>query len=312
MNHFLLFVSSLLLSILFIILFKKIGKKYNFCDETGEDRLKIHQQPIPYLGGLSIFLTSSIILLVVGFWNNFFLSQIFGFILSGGIIIILGLWDDFKLKKGKPRLFLKLFSQFLSALIIFLVLTSIGLNFNLGLMPFFIFLLFAFYLIGAMNAMNMEDGVDGLAGSLALISFIGFIILSIILGNSLILIIGLIFSGAILGFLLYNWHPASIFMGDNGSHFLGFSLVVLAIIFTGHPFYNFKWFITPLFIIGLPLIEVIWAIIRRIAKGKSPFLGDRSHLYDKLDQKGLTIPQTVLICCSIQVILVISGILIIL
>jgi len=290
---------------------RKLGLKYHLCDEPAEDRLKIHTEPIPYLGGVGIFLTMVIILLIAIFLKKISLSQMIGFILSGGLIIFLGLWDDFKLKRGKPRPLLKLLSQSLLALVVFLILIKFDINLQFSINPILLILAGVFYLVGAMNAMNMEDGVNGLAGALVGVSFLGFVVLSLITGNSLALIFSLILIGSVLGFLIYNWEPASIFMGDNGSHFLGFSLVVLAIIFTGHPPYNFKWFIGPILMIGLPIVDAVWAIIRRVASGKSPFLGDRGHLYDRLYQKGLSIPQTVLICCLIQAILVAAGILLV-
>jgi UDP-GlcNAc:undecaprenyl-phosphate GlcNAc-1-phosphate transferase len=116
--------------------------------------------------------------------------------------------------------------------------------------------------------------------------------------------------GAIIGFLISNWNPASIFMGDNGSHFLGFSLALLAIIFSGHPIYNFKAFIGPILIIGWPIIDAGWAILRRISKGQSPLQGDRGHLYDRLSDKGLSTKKTVLLCSLVQVIIVGVGVMI--
>jgi len=139
-----------------------------------------------------------------------------------------------------------------------------------------------------MNALNMQDGLDGLAGGITAISLIGFLILSILSSTTLPLILSLALLGGIIGFLVYNWNPASIFMGDNGSHFLGFSLAILAIMFSGHPIYNLKQFIGPMLIIGLPIIDASWAIIRRVSKGQSPMQGDRGHLYDRLRQKGLS------------------------
>jgi len=310
MDYFLLLLFSFILSIILIPFLKKLGIKYHFCDEPGEDRLKIHSKPIPYLGGVGIFLVVVIFLIIAGFLNKISGYQIIGITLGGGIIILLGLWDDFKLKKGKPRPLLKLFGQSLSAFLVFFILVKIGINIHFSINQILIVLLGIFYLIGAMNAMNMEDGIDGLAGGLAITSLIGFTILSLIMMNSLALLFSLILIGAIGGFLVYNLHPASIFMGDNGSHFLGFCLVVLAIIFTSHPVFNFKQFIGPILIIGLPVVDAAWAIFRRLAKRKSPFQGDRSHLYDRLHQKGLSIKKTVLLCYGIQIIIVGVGVII--
>jgi len=311
MNYLIIIIVVFPVSIILNYFFKKIGKKYNLCDEAGRDRLKIHTQPIPYLGGVAVFLSSLTSLFII---NTLIIkipwTPIIGFSISGLIVIVLGLWDDIKLKKQKPRPLLRLTGQIVSAFIIFLILINMGINFDFSIN--FILLLFisVFYYVGAMNAMNMEDGINGLAGSLALISFIGFALLSIISNNPLALILSLSLAGATLGFLFYNWDPASIFMGDSGSHFLGFSLVVLAILFTRNPLDNWQWFVAPLFIIGLPIIEAAAAILRRLIRGQSPFLGDRKHLYDLLHQKGLTIKQTVLVCCFIQTTIVTVGLII--
>lgn len=310
MDYFLLLTFSFIVSIILMPFLKNLGIKYHLCDEPGKDRLKIHSSPISYLGGVGIFSIMVIMLIIASFLKKFSSPQIIGLILSGGIIVILGLWDDFKLKKGKPRPLLRLFGQSLSAFLVFFILIKIGINLQFPVNPILIVLVGVFYLVGAMNAMNMEDGIDGLAGGLTVISLIGFTVLSLTTINLLALFFSLVLIGAILGFLIYNWHPASIFMGDNGSHFLGFSLAILAIMFTGHPFYNFKWFIGPILIIGLPVIDAGWAIIRRLIKSKSPFQGDRGHLYDRLHQKGLSVTKTVLISYGIQIIIVASGVLI--
>jgi UDP-GlcNAc:undecaprenyl-phosphate GlcNAc-1-phosphate transferase len=99
-------------------------------------------------------------------------------------------------------------------------------------------------------------------------------------------------------------------MGDNGSHFLGFLLAILAIMFTGHPLYSFNRFLAPILIIGWPIIDATWAIIRRVSQGKSPFSGDRGHLYDRLHLKGLSIKKTVLICYGVQAIIVGIGVIV--
>jgi len=311
MGYFLLLLFSFVFSIILMPVLRNLGIKYHFCDEPKEDKLKIHTKPIPYLGGIGIFLTMTLGLLLASIFQKILLMQTIGLITSGGIIIALGLWDDFKLKRGKPRPLLKLFIQFLAALFVSFILIKTGINLQFFSYQLLIILISIFYLILVMNAINMEDGMNGLAGGLVIISSLGFVILSLLMSNSLALIFSLMLAGSVLGFLIYNWNPASIFMGDNGSHFLGFSLVILTIIFIGHPFYNLKWFIAPIFIVGLPIIEVGLTIIRRVTKSKSPLMGDRLHLYDRLHQKGLTIPQTALICYMIQAILVISGILII-
>jgi len=309
MTYYILFTISFIVSVVSIYFLRKFAVNKHLYDEPGE--LKIHQKPIPYLGGIGIFLGFVIGLIVARLFHQISGLQATGVIIGSIIILFIGLFDDLKWKKnGQP--FLKLFVQFVAGFFIVLILIKIGVNFHFSIYPVLGAIIAGFYIIGAMNAINVDDGMDGLAGGMVGISLIGFIIISLQNPNNLFpLTISIALLGAIIGFLLYNWRPASIFMGDNGSHFLGFCLAVLAIMFTGHPVYNLKQFVGPILIIGFPIIDIAWAVIRRLIKGKSPFSRDRNYLYDQIHFKlGFSIPKTVLTCYSFQLILVIVGILI--
>ena len=298
-----------MVSFIVIPALRNFGIKKHFCDEPDGNALKIHKKPIPYLGGVGIFLGFVFGLIFARLFHQISGIQATGIIIGSIVILFLGFWDDLKWTKlGNPLL--KLCCQFLAGALIVFILTKIGVNFKFSLSPIICGLVAGFYIVGAMNALNMQDGLDGLAGGVTAISLIGFIILSILNSVTFSLILCLALLGGILGFLVYNWNPASIFMGDSGSHFLGFSLAILAIIFSGHPVYNLKEFIGPILIIGLPIIDATWAIIRRVSKGQSPMQGDRGHLYDRLRQKGLSTKKTVLICYAVQIIIVGVGVMI--
>lgn len=300
---------SFIFSTIAIPVLRKFGIKKHFCDEPGGDKLKIHKKPIPYLGGIGIFFGFVLGLIFARLFHQISGLQATGIIIGSIVILFLGFWDDLKWKQfGNP--ILKLVYQLLAGSFIVLILIKIGVNFNFSISALIAAVIAGFYIIGTMNAINMQDGIDGLAGGIIAISLIGFIYLSIIQENVFALIVSLSLLGGILGFLIYNWHPASIFMGDNGSHFLGFLIAVLAIMFTGHPLYNLKQFIGPILIIGLPIFDTALAIIRRLLKKTSPFQGDRDHLYDKLNQKGLSTKKTVLIYYAVQIIIVTGGIII--
>ena len=304
---YLIILISFIASVIAIPILRNLGIKKHFCDKPGE--LKIHKKPIPYLGGVGIFLGFTFGLIFARLFHQISGLQAFGVIIGSIVILFLGFWDDLKWKQfGNP--ILKLLCQFLAGIFIVLILIKIGVNFNFSIYPTLAAIIAGFYIVGAMNTINMQDGIDGLAGGLVCISLIGFIYLSVIQGNIFALILSLSLLGGVLGFLKYNWHPASIFMGDNGSHFLGFLTAILAIMFSGHPLYNLKQFIGPILIIGLPIIDTGWAIIRRLSRGKSPFSGDRGHLYDRLHQKGLSIKKTVFICYAVQIIIVGAGVII--
>ncbi|MCD6096772.1 undecaprenyl/decaprenyl-phosphate alpha-N-acetylglucosaminyl 1-phosphate transferase [bacterium] len=302
----LLLLISLIISSIAIPILQNFGIKKHLCDDPTGDVLKVHKKPIPYLGGIGIFLGLSSGLITARLFHQVSGLQAAGIIIGSIIILFLGFWDDLKWKKNSHPL-IKLLCQFIAGFLIIFILLEIGVNFHFSINPILGALISAFYIVGAMNAINMQDGLDGIAGGVVGISLIAFSLLSFLSNNTFALILSLSLLGGVIGFLLYNWHPASIFMGDNGSHFLGFSLAVLAIMFTGHPIYNFPKFIGPVLIIGLPVLDTTWAIIRRTIQGKSPFQGDRGHLYDRLHQKGLSVQKTALICCSIQAIIVSIG-----
>ncbi|MDD3101655.1 MAG: MraY family glycosyltransferase [Patescibacteria group bacterium] len=306
MIYFLLIIISFFISLIAIFFLKKLAFRYHLYDEPSVGDLKIHQKPIPHLGGIGIFLGLIASLIFSQLFHQISKLQSLGIIIGSIIIIFLGFWDDLKWKKvGRPMI--KFLCQFIAGFLIVFILIKIGVNLHFSINSIIASLIAGIYIVGAMNAINMEDGLNGLAGSITIISLMGFIYLAVKENNLFTLIISLGTLSGILGFLIYNWHPASIFMGDNGSHFLGFILAILAIMFTGH---NLKQFIGPILIIGLPIIDTTLVIIRRLIKRKPLFLGDRSHLYDLIHQKGISIPKTVFIYSIIQFIIVSIGILI--
>jgi len=155
------------------------------------------------------------------------------------------------------------------------------------------------------------DGLDGLLAGISFISFLGFLIVAGLLSDVLGMILAIILLGIVFGFLFYNWHPASIFMGNNGSQFLGFIMTFFAIYYTIKP-YNFSWVFVPLFIIGVPILNIVFVVLRRVIKKQGIFTADRHHLYDKILGKVGSIRKTVLINYLIQIILVSIGLLLVL
>jgi len=308
MTSFLLII-SFLFSLFLTFLFWKLGERYEIYDVASNDPLKIHKKSVSCLGGLAMILTVSITFFLKMVFEKNFDWQIFGIIIGGILIFLLGFLDDSKWKSRnriKPR-------QKFVALIIFSFLAAIILlksGLKIQLFPSFIIeiILTFLYIFVLINAVNYQDGMDGLAGGVVAISLIGFIVLGAISGNSLTLIISLILLGAVLGFLIFNFPPAKIFMGDSGAYFLGFILAVMAMIFS-KPF-NFPSIFSPIFIIGLPLFDGVFTNIRRLCQKKSIFLGDRKHFYDRLYLKNFSVRKTILICYFIQVIFIVIGLLI--
>lgn len=279
-----------ILSLLSTFFFWKVGKRYKIYDLATDDPLKIHKESIPCLGGLSIVLVTSVALL---FGSD---CRFFGIVIAGFLIFLLGFIDDlswrdkFKIKRLYKFLFLVLFSIVAS-----IILISIGIS--IEFFPVVAWLMTFACILVLINAVNYQDGVDGLAGGLVSISLIGFVLL----GNNLALILLLV----VLGFLVFNFPPAKIFMGDSGSYYLGFMLAVLVMIFSKP--YNFYNIIALIFLLGIPLFDGVFTNIRRIVNRKSIFLGDRDHFYDRMLKKGFSVRKTILLSYFLQIIFVLIG-----
>jgi len=287
-----------ILSLFFTFLFRKVGKRYKIYDLATDDLLKIHKESIPCLGGSSIILATSVALL---FSSDY---RLFNIAIAGFLIFLLGFIDDlswrdkFKIKRLYKFLFLVLFS-----LLVSIILLSVGIK--IEFFPVIAWLMTFACIFVLINAVNYQDGTDGLAGGLVSISLIGFIVLSISGNNSLGLALSVGSLLAVLGFLVFNFPPAKIFMGDSGSYYLGFVLAVLVMIFSkSYDFYNILGL---MFLLGIPLFDGVFTNIRRIVNKKSIFLGDREHFYDRMLKKGLSIRKTVLLSYLLQTIFILIG-----
>jgi len=298
------------LAVAFVFLSKKLAHRFRIFDYPNS-KLSIHENPIPLLGGLGIFLAVLMTLTIsfIFILNPVGFLTMLGIFLGGALSFLLGLWDDLNWKAIVTRITYKkkFIFQLVISIVIAMFLSAGGLSIKFNPLGIFGVLFVAFYILGGMNAVNLQDGLDGLAAGLVAISTAGFVVLSILSGNNFGLILSLAVMGGALGFLLYNFHPASIFMGDNGSYFLGFLVATLAIVHTSGPD-DLRWFIGPVLVIGFPVADCALSILRRILQRKSIFQGDREHIYDRMIKKGVSVRATVLICYLIQVGFVAWGI----
>lgn len=287
----------------------RFAKKVGALDIPKESR-KIHKKPMPRLGGLAViagFAVSVIYLLVVMsvertinlFGSEQYYIKLIGFF-SG--IVILGAFcfiDD--LKGINP--FVKLAGQLLAAIVV----TLCGIQINRVSLPFFdtIFteqitavVVTIIWIVGITNAINLIDGLDGLSSGVSLISCVSLLIIFALNGSPLIsILLVTALSGAILGFLPYNFNPAKTFLGDTGSNFLGFTLSIISILGMAKT-YTAIVLIAPLIVFALPLLDTTLAIFRRIIKTKSlkgVFKADKEHLHHKIMKHGYSQKQAVLI-----------------
>ncbi len=283
------------------------SKKTNFLIDVAEgDPLKIHKKNISLLGGLAMAISAFAGFIIIPGQKPGFkaVSVALGFL----IIFLLGFWDDLKWKHAsKIKPILKFLFLILSTLSSAVVLFFAGITFNFLPLAIISIVLTFIYIFVVINSINYQDGIDGLAGGSVFISLVGFLVLSLVFKNNFTLNISLIYAAVVLAFLVFNFPPAKIFMGDSGAYSLGFVLAVLAVSFSKP--YNILSAIGPIFIIGIPAFDGVFSNLRRIFSGKSIFLGDREHFYDRL-LKRFSIKKTLFISYLLQILSVSLGLII--
>lgn len=303
--------ASFVLGLGFVPLAKNFGKKYRLYDIAQGDELKIHENPISYLGGIGMFLAIVAVLIVATIAEPSFTAKGLAIVSSAAIMLSLGLWDDMRWKhisKRRPvlKLVFVLAATFLAAF--GLAIGGIGVHFfSVLFLAVFATFIYAFL---SVNALNYQDGMDGLAGGFVAISSAGFFLVSVLMNNILAGILPAIVFGGVIAFLIFNLPPAKIFMGDSGAYMLGLLLVAMASPFIKQ--LDIVSMVGVTLIIGMPIVDGIFTNGRRVLSGKSIFLGDRSHFYDRLLQKGFSSWRTLAVSFAIQLIFVAGGIIILL
>ncbi len=275
-----------------------------------KDARRMHKHPIPRLGGMAIifgFLVA--VLCFYGKWDRKIMAMFAG----SAIIAIMGVVDDIKALDAKPKFFI----QILAALIVIIggdlkidVLTNPNFfsdNAYWVLPEWLSIVLSIVWIVFITNAVNFIDGLDGLAAGVSAIMSVSLVFIAVRVGEYPVAIIGTSLMGACFGFLPYNFNPAKIFMGDTGSTFLGFILATLSIqgVFKSYAIISFA---VPLLILGLPLFDAAFAMLRRISKGQSPMKADRGHLHHRLIDMGFSQKQTVFILYAISGVLGITAV----
>lgn len=285
---------------------KRLAFKIGAVDVPKDDR-RMHKQPIARLGGFAIiagFFVSILFSIITSKLLNtstaiVFDKQFSGLIIGGTIIAILGVIDDIKDLSAK----LKFPIQIVAALIVAVTGTRIDFVTNpfsdIGIStfgPWISYPLTIFWIVGITNAINFIDGLDGLAAGVSSIASLSLFFVSVMRPDPDIAtgVLAALLAGAALGFLPYNFNPAKIFMGDTGATFLGFMLGSISIQGT-YKSYTAIAIAVPILVLALPLFDTLFAILRRIASGKSPMTADRGHLHHRLVDMGLTQRQSVLV-----------------
>lgn len=275
------------------------SKKEGLVDVPNER--KIHTVPISRIGGVAIWTSTMLAFLCLVFLSYYpYGSLLSGILLGSSLMFLLGLVDDVYNLDAK----FKLFIQVSIATLVYLLGVQIDSvpffgGINLGFWSYPITLL---WIVGISNALNFIDGVDGLAGSVTTVNAITLAIIAVAMTppNPIIALVGFILAGSMLAFLTYNFNPAKIFMGDSGALFSGFLLATISI--TGVMKAATFAIMLPFVVLAVPIIDITYSSLRRISKGKSPFVADAEHIHHKLLHAGFSQKKTVVILTSAAII----------
>jgi UDP-GlcNAc:undecaprenyl-phosphate GlcNAc-1-phosphate transferase len=263
------------------------------------DSRKIQSGPVPLVGGIAI--VSATLLICLPFLRGGLLS---GFYTGIILLTLAGVRDDFSPVSVVWNFAVQVLAVTAAVYSGETVLHSFG---NLlGTGPVDLGSVAApvtvFCMVGVINAFNMIDGLDGLAGGVSLISFLSFAFLSYFSGQSELMFLSFALAGAVAGFLMFNWHPARLFMGNAGSLALGFSLAYLSVAITQRQGSLIQPTV-PLLILAVPLVDTVMVIFRRLAKRKSPFVADKNHLHHIMIKMGLGEKSAVVLILLVTLVL---------
>jgi len=283
-----------------------IANRIGLVDRPNER--KMHKVPKPLVGGIGIVISAT-------FGSLLFvpLEGFRGFFSGLALLLLVGFFDDF-LEIGHRKKFL---AQIIATTLLMyfskVQLANFGNLLGLGniVVPeisWVIWIVTIFSVVGVTNALNMIDGLDGLAGGVSFVAFLSFAILASLSGNESLMLLNLAFTGAVLGFLRYNWAPSILFMGDAGSLCLGFALSFMALSLTQ----TVGAIVSPvvvLIVLAVPIADTLTVMIKRIVAGNSPFLPDRTHLHHTLIFAGIDSRNAVGIIVLLCLIFCVIGVL---
>ncbi len=241
-----------------------------------DNKRKIHKIPMPRLGGIAIFLSFMLGYILFAPQNTVMLSILMGSFL----LILMGLADSINPIKARYQLLVHIIAAMIVCIYGNLVLNEVTfLGLHLVFPTPLNYIVTIFFIVAFINVLNLIDGMDGLASGIASIYFATIAIIAFILNQlgGLDVILSLIMLGAILGFLVYNFPPASIFLGNAGSDFIGFIIGVTALL--GFKGATLTSLVIPICIMAIPIFDTALAILRRLIKGKAPFTPDREHFH---------------------------------
>jgi UDP-GlcNAc:undecaprenyl-phosphate GlcNAc-1-phosphate transferase len=298
-QYLICFLVALVLALVLTPIVRWFAVRWEILDRPNT-KIKTHQQPVPYLGGLAVALSVGAALIAARFFTQFptgTLRSLRGIFMGGSILLLLGLIDDIKTKGLGYRF--KFLVQFTAAV-------AIGV-FNMRIKfiqpHWFGDVLSVLWVVGIINAVNIIDIMDGLASGIGLIACLGFLFIALPSEEIYVNFIAAATAGSLLGFIPYNLSRRwKIFLGDTGSLLLGFILAALSM-GTSYSKVNTLGVFAPILILGLPIYDTMLVTYFRLMRGMSPFLGSKDHFALRLEKFGFYREEILVICYSCALLL---------
>lgn len=275
--------------------------------DVPKDGRRMHNHPVPRMGGLAIFfgfLLSTLVFVPMD-------TQYRGMLLGAVVIVVLGIFDDIYSLKATFKFLVQIIAALIAVFSGNIISALSNPNvfsqnpvWDLGWLAYPVTVI---WIVAITNAVNLIDGLDGLACGVSTISSMTMLVIALVVSDAPVALLMAALAGGCIGFLPYNLNPAKIFMGDTGSTFLGYVLAVVSIqgLFK---FYAIISFAVPFLMLGLPIFDTAFAFIRRIAHGQSPMHADRSHVHHRLIDMGFSQKQAVAVLYVISAILGLSAV----
>lgn len=283
LNLMLIFAAALAFALGGTPVARTIARRVGIVDKPSAR--KVHHTPIPLLGGLAIY--AAVILAVIAFGDRFYVTQLIGILVGATLLSFLGIWDDRQALRPGPKLLAQ-------AVVTSLVIAS-GVRVHLFANVWLDGLVTLVWLLFVTNGVNYLDNMDGLCGGVSAIAAGYFLLLAIQSGQYLVGALAAALLGATLGFLFYNFNPASVFMGDGGSLFLGFLLAVVGIKLRFPSNVTLVTWMIPLLVLAVPLLDTTLVTLSRLRRGISPFTAGKDHISHRIVKLGWTHREAVLL-----------------
>lgn len=305
---FIAFFLSVILCVLLTPIIKKIAIAIGATDKPNER--KVHKTLMPRMGGVAIYLSFTIVYFLFTYFTDLVITNVgLAIVIGGFFVVAIGVIDD--MVELSPT------GKFVGQLVGAVIAIYFGLKIQYITIPFLNDVVFIGWLgipltlvwiIAVTNAVNLIDGLDGLAAGVSAIAALSLFAVSLSIGNYMTAFICLVLVGCIVGFLFFNFHPASIFMGDSGSLFLGFFLSIVSLLELKQV--TIISMIIPILLLSVPIMDTLYAMVRRKLSGKPLMQADKGHLHHRLLAMGYSHRNAVLLIYTISSFFAILAILV--